>query len=393
MQFKGKRVYFSPSGMGLGHVSRCVPLANEIQMRGGDVLFSTYLEGVDYVANHGFPVVEAPDIYLETDETGSIDLKATVSTHGMTALITLLKQIQFEIQQIISFKPDVIFSDTRVSSIIAARCLRKPCIVLLNQFLPRAPRDEDSNFWRLLDGTVMTVLGRIWTLSSHVVIPDFPEPFTISLDSLRAPKRYGAKMDLVGSILGVKPEDNVDPKIIREKLGVRDDQVLVYAGISGPRTERMPLIQMLQPIFMGFPDRYHVVMSMGNPDGGSEPKRVGNLTMIPWIVDRYSFLNACDVVISRGGHETIMQSIGYMKPCIIIPTPRHPEQYGNARRAMEIGVADAMHQKDISIASFIERIDSLLENHSVTVLKDMNENQHFDEGLERIVEIIYSSIE
>ena len=67
MEFKGSRVYFSPCGMGLGHVSRCVPIANEVQKRGGSVLFSTYLEGVDYVANHGFPLVESPEIYLETD--------------------------------------------------------------------------------------------------------------------------------------------------------------------------------------------------------------------------------------------------------------------------------------------------------------------------------------
>lgn len=393
MELTGKRVYLSPCGMGLGHVSRCVPIANEVQRRGGDVMISTYLEGVDYAAHHGFDVVEAPEIYLVTDSTGSIDLKATVSTHGITALRTLLQQILFEIEQIITFKPDIIFSDTRVSTIIAARLLGKQCIVLLNQFLPRAPRDEDTNFWKMVDGTVMTVLGRIWTMATRVIIPDLPEPYTISLDSLRAPKRYGAKMDLVGSILGVKPEDNIDSSIIRKRLGVREDQILVYAGISGPRLERMPLIHKLTPIFKEFPDRFHVVMSMGNPDGGNEPRRVGNLTMIPWIIDRYSFLNACDVVISRGGHETIMQSIGYMKPSIIIPTPRHPEQYGNARRAKEIGVAEAMHQRDVSVASLVKVIDHLLNNSSVRNLKEMKENKHFDEGLERIIEILKESIE
>jgi UDP-N-acetylglucosamine--N-acetylmuramyl-(pentapeptide) pyrophosphoryl-undecaprenol N-acetylglucosamine transferase len=393
MQFKGSRVYFSPCGMGLGHVSRCVPIAKEVQKRGGEVLFSTYLEGVDYVSSQGLPVVEAPEIYLETDETGSIDLKSTFQNRALTVFITLLKQVTFEIKQIQTFKPDVIFSDTRVSTILAARLMRKPVVVLLNQFLPRAPRDRDSNWWKILDGTVMTVLGRIWTYTQRVIIPDFPEPYTISLDSLRAPKRYGAKMDLVGSILGVRPEDNQDSSKIREELGVSDDQVLIYAGISGPRTERMPLIHMLTPIFKEFPDRFHVVMSTGDPHGGSKPKRIGNLTLIPWIVDRYSFLNACDVVISRGGHETIMQSIGYSKPSLIIPTPRHPEQYGNAERAQENGVAMVMHQKDVSVSELIKRIDHLLENSAQEVLIEMNKNQHLDEGLERTLEIIHEFID
>jgi uncharacterized protein (TIGR00661 family) len=379
--------------MGLGHVSRCVPIAKEVQRRGGEVLFSTYMEGVDYVAKQGLPVVEAPEIYLETDETGSIDLKTTFQTRALTVSLTLTKQITFEVQQIQAFKPDIVFSDTRISSIIAARLLRVPCVVLLNQFLPRAPREKDTNFWKLLDGSVLTLLGRIWTFTNTVIIPDFPEPYTISLDSLRAPKRYGVKMDLVGSILGVRPEDNPEASNVKKKLGIEEDQVLVYAGISGPRTERMPLIHMLIPLFKEFPDRFHVVMSTGDPEGGSEPKRMGNLTMIPWIVDRYAFLNACDVVISRGGHETIMQSIGYGKPSIIIPTPRHPEQYGNARRATEIGVAEAMHQRDVSVGSLVKVIDHLLDNSSRTLLTDINQGQRLDMGLERILEILSEYIE
>jgi uncharacterized protein (TIGR00661 family) len=130
-------------------------------------------------------------------------------------------------------------------------------------------------------------------------------------------------------------------------------------------------------------------MSMGDPHGGNEPKRVGNVTLIPWIDDRYAFLNACDAVISRGGHETIMQSIGANKPSIIIPMPRHPEQYGNARRAMDIGVAEAIHQKDVTKESLVRRIEHLLEDdRALEVLVDMNQTRHLGKGLERIIEII-----
>ncbi|MBT7914585.1 hypothetical protein HN588_11840 [Candidatus Bathyarchaeota archaeon] len=299
-----------------------------------------------------------------------------------------MEQIKFEVEQMQTFKPDLVFVDTRVSTIMAARMLRIPCVLILNQFLPRAPRETDTNFWKLVDGTVMTVLGWMWALSNRLIIPDFPEPYTISLDSLRAPHRYGAKMSLVGSIMNFMPENSVDASTIRAELGL-DDQVLVYAGISGPRPERMPLIRMLAPIFSRFPDKYHVVMSMGDPNGGNKPKKVGNVTLIPWIEDRYSFLKACDIVISRGGHETIMQSIGANKPSIIIPMPRHPEQYGNARRAMDIGVAQAMHQKEVSKESLVRRIEYLLENDlALEVLVDMNQTRHLSKGLERIIEII-----
>jgi len=73
---EGARIYFSPCGIGLGHVGRTLPIADELRRRGSEVMFSTYLEGVDYVRRRRFPVVSAPAFNLESDSTGRIDLRA-----------------------------------------------------------------------------------------------------------------------------------------------------------------------------------------------------------------------------------------------------------------------------------------------------------------------------
>jgi len=390
---EGSRIYFSPCGIGFGHASRSVSIAEEVVRRGGEVIFSTYLEGLDYVSKFGFPVLSAPPIQMENDPTGSIDLKSSTIGQGITAFPTLLDQVRFEIQSMKVFDADIVFSDSRVSSIIAGRLLKIPVVLLLNQFLPRAPRVKDTNLYRIFDGTVLTVLGRTWALSDIIVIPDFPEPYTISLDSLRMPRRVGARVKLVGSILQEKPEENTNSYEIRERLGVREDQRLIYGGISGPRAEREPLIRLLEPIFASFPDRYRVLMSMGVPNGGSEPMERGALTMIPWLENRFEYLNACDLVISRGGHETIMQSICYGKPSIIIPVPRHPEQYGNARRAMELGVAMAMHQRNIDRDRLVAMVDNMVgSNRYKRVLNDINSEKHLGDGLENTLDVIMETL-
>ncbi len=390
---EGSRVYFSPCGIGFGHVSRSVSIAEEVARRGGEVLFSTYLEAVDYVRKYGFPVLSAPPIQMENDPTGSIDIKSSTVEQGLTAFPTLLDQVGFEIRGMMAFDADLVFSDSRVSSIIAARLLKIPVVLLLNQFLPRAPRVKDTNLFRVFDGTVLTMLGRTWALSDIIVIPDFPEPYTISLDSLRIPRRVGARVKLVGSILQEKPEENTNSHEIREKLGVEEGQHLIYAGISGPRAEREPLIRLLGPIFAKFPDRYRVLMSMGTPNGGSEPMEKGALTMIPWLENRFEYLNACDLVISRGGHETIMQSICYGKPAVIIPVPRHPEQYGNARRAMELGVATAIHQRDIDRDSLVAMVDKIVGGRRYKqVMKDISSKKHLGDGLENTLDVITETL-
>jgi uncharacterized protein (TIGR00661 family) len=391
--FEGRRIYFAPCGIGLGHISRSVLIAQKVMNRGGKVLCSTYLEGVHYAEKYGLPVVASPDLSIEVDITGSIDIKATVLS-GIDSITTFLDQIRFEIQVIQSFDPDLVFSDTRLSSIYAAKILKKPVILLLNQFHPRIPREKDTIFFRLLDGSVMTILGRSWALSNIILIPDFPEPFTISLDSLRIPRRIGARVNLVGSILQKSPRNNSEINRTRETLGVEKDQILVYAGISGPRAERLPLINRLIPIFRKFPDRYKIIMSMGIPKGNSQIIKKGNLYLVPWIENRFDYLEACDIVVSRGGHETLMQSISYGKPSVIIPVPKHTEQYGNARRAKELGIAKALHQKDLTLDHLLKRIDQLINSKKTrATLEEIINNKKLAKGLDKTIEAIAEFLE
>ena len=185
--FKDSRIYIAPCGIGLGHVSRTVPIAKEIINRGGKVLFSTYLEAVDYVRSHGFPTMKAPDIAFTSDPTGAVSLKLTTVTMGLSAITIFLRQLSFEIKYMQNFKPDLVFSDTRLSTIYASRLLGIPCVVMLNQFLPRVPRQNDNIGYMLLDGIILTLLGWSWELAIAIMIPDFPDPYTISIDSLRIP--------------------------------------------------------------------------------------------------------------------------------------------------------------------------------------------------------------
>ncbi|RLI33212.1 hypothetical protein DRO66_10535, partial [Candidatus Bathyarchaeota archaeon] len=60
MDLDGSRIYLGPCGIGLGHVGRTIPVAKELERRGAEVMFSTYLEAVEFVRRQGFPVVRSP---------------------------------------------------------------------------------------------------------------------------------------------------------------------------------------------------------------------------------------------------------------------------------------------------------------------------------------------
>ena len=385
----GTRVYFSPCGMGLGHVGRTIPIAEELIRRGADVMFSTYLEGVEFVKRRGLPVVTSPALSLESDSTGRVDLRASFLSTGVHAIPRFMEQVTSELKFMKAFKPDVVFSDTRLSSIIAGKLMGLPVALMLNQFMPMVPRtNEKVTISQFADGSILTLLGQGWGSSDVILIPDFPEPYTLSLDSLRIPEAYRPLVRMIGAILPRKSEDVEGTIRVKKEASIRACERLIYAAISGPTQERDPLIRLLTPVLEAFPEGYKVVMSLGDPDRGSNPSSSGALTRIPWVEDRFEYLKACELVICRGGHNTIMQSISYGKPSIIIPTPNHTEQYANARRAGELGVSKAIHQKDVSTTRLLDLVEELLNGSKYRNRLDEMQSKDYFNGIEKAIEAI-----
>lgn len=389
-QFKGSRIYFSPCGIGLGHVARSHTIARELRKRGADIIFSTYLDGLDYMKKQDFPFVASPFLNMSTDHDGGIDLRMSSVTQGLPAIPRFIHQMNIEIDYLKEYRPDVVVSDTRLSSVFAANILGIPTALILNQFQPIVPRSRHNfRLSKIADGVLMTLIGRGWAASDLILIPDFAEPYTISLDSLRIPKPYKSLVRLVGSILPRKPGEVSGADRIREMVGADERRRLIYAAISGPRNERLPFISQLKSIFEEFPEDYRVVMSMGMPNSRSNPTSRGPLTMIPWAPDRFKYLKACDIVVSRAGHETIMQSICFEKPMIIIPTQGHTEQYGNTRRAKELGVAEAIHQWELSRDGLLKLVEKISNDARYSMrLRDINLKNRLGDGVENVVNAI-----
>ncbi|HDQ05787.1 MAG TPA: hypothetical protein ENN36_03575 [Candidatus Bathyarchaeota archaeon] len=358
------RILFTPSGVGLGHAGRCIPIARRLERDGAEILFSTYREGFRYTQQEGFQAVEAPDIGVQVKPDGSIDFRLTTVKPGpFLTIYKIMKQIDAEINFMQAFEPDVVVSDSRASSLVAAKLLDIPRVCILNQFQVFIPRRRRFlKLARIADATTLTLVGRVWADVEQVLIPDVPPPYTISTGNLRIPKAYRKKIRFIGPILSVRPDDLPDRKTLRKKLGLAEDKPLIFAPISGPPKERAYFTGLIRQIFSKFPGDYQIVMSLGYPNGSVEPVVNGNLIVRGWIPNRFDYLKACDVVVSRGGHGTLSQSICYGKPIILVPTPNHTEQFYNSKRAVDLGVAEMIQQEDLTTDSLLASVQKVLEN-------------------------------
>jgi len=361
------RVYFGVCGIGLGHAGRSIPIARRLEKKGAEVFFSTYRDAVKYIEQEGFPFVEAPSMGFMVKPDGTVDFRQTVVNPGpFFASFMLTKQVEAEIKFIRAFKPDVVVSDSRVSPLLAAKMLDIPDVCILNQFqiiIPR--RTRLLRLAKLVDTGALAMIGKLWTSgATHLMIPDFPPPYTLSVGNLNIPKAYQKRVKLIGPILPVHPQELSSREEMRGKLSLDEALPLVFVPISGPAKERTYITEVLMQIFSDFPQKYQVVMSLGYPGVIDKPIRHGNVSIYSWVPNRFEYLKACDLVVARAGHGTLAQGICYGKPMILIPTPSHTEQLNNAHRVKEMGIAEVLDQNDANRKTLVEVIEKMLSDSS-----------------------------
>ncbi len=384
------RVYFAAVGIGLGHVGRVLPIARKLAEKNAKVLFSTYSDGVPYVEKEHFQVTKAPPLRFRARPDGGVDFKQSMVNPGpFLSILTLLRQVNSEIRSIGSFRPNVVVSDSRISTLLAALLLRIPRVLILNQFQVIIPRRRRLlRLAKLADSGTLTLLGKIWTCRNTVLIPDFPEPFTVSAGNLMIPRSYKKNITFTGPILPVRPEMLPTKEQMRRKLKLSADRPLIFVPISGQPSEKRPLIEILMRILPALPNDYQVIMSLGSPNGDDVVFSDERLTVYEWIPNRFDYLKACDLVISRAGHGTITQCMCYGKPMILIPTPNHTEQLINARKTADLGAARILLQDRLSAENLMQNIKEVLTNTSLERVSQIQYEVLKHDGLESVVKII-----
>ncbi len=387
------RAYFAPCGIGLGHVGRTVPIARRLLEEHVDIAFSTYREGARYVENEGFSLVKAPSIGFQVKPDGSIDFRQTAVNPGpFFASFTVLKQMNAEVKSIGHFQPDVVISDSRISTLLAARLLRKPRICILNQFQIIIPRRRHHlHLARLMDSIALTLVGKTWTSGNTVLIPDFPPPYTISVGNLKIPKSYKKSVMLIGPILETHPNKLQTDDELRRKLDLPREKPVVFVPVSGSTKEKAFLIGILRQILQRFPEDYEIVMSLGYPSADSKPVRYANLWVFKWIPNRFEYLKACDLIIARAGHGTITQAMCYGKPMILVPTPGHTEQINNAKQAQDLGIARILLQNELSRDMLLKTVQqvcgSSFHEKSKAIQREVLQYDGLENAVRTIVEV------
>lgn len=361
------RIYFSVCGLGLGHVFRMLNVARVLDDK-VEVLFSAYGEAVRIIRGMGFRCVSVPSVKLEMGQDSMV-LSSRVAASFPKKFFTFLKQLSKEIRVLKTFNPDVVVSDSRLSTVIACWFLRVPCFLVANQLNIVLPVWSRDGFWvgwrrRMAEWFAAFILAKLWGRASKIFVPDFPPPLTISIRNVGCALRFlKNNVRFIGPILSEDMfMDGVDCFEARKRLGLPLDKKVVYVSASGTPLERLVFLKLIFKILkrVNESDLYFVV-SLGFLN--RSPRRIlfdERFEVWNWIPDRKNILAACDVVVSRPGHGTILEALWFGKPLVLIPTPGHSEKFCNAQTTASLGFARIIEQDDFDYSLFIKTIRDVL---------------------------------
>lgn len=386
------KAYFTPYGVGLGHASRMMMLAERLGDSDVDIRFSSFGEGAHYISMQGYECMTVPPVEFAWSIEGGFSVKYSISNIPLW-FTNFPRQVRDEINNIIKYDPDIVVSDTRLSSLVASKILNIPSIVILNQvkllLSPRLREFKISRTWEKMNGELV---GLIWRIADRILVPDLPPPYTIAEQNTWDISSVMKKLEYVGF---TAPKSHITEAQLREtaaQLGIDRSKPIVFIHISGPLKTRIPIIRTSIEACKSLRPEIQYVISEGRPGGDIKPRKITRLGWYyEWCPIRDEIFAMSDVLVLRGGHTTISQAIQFGKPLITIPIENHSEQLGNSNKIAKIGIGIRLEANKIKANQITCAIHQLLDDNRFQQKAEelMRLTERLD-GIDNIVKIVRS---
>lgn len=384
--------YFAPYGVGLGHASRLVMVADQLQSNDVRVRFSSFGEAASYITMRGYECATVAPVEFAWSMEGGFSIKNSLANIPLW-FANFSRQVNQETRNMTTYSPDIIVSDSRLSPLLAAKLLRIPSIVILNQVkLLLSPRLRELAVARLFEKMVGELLGSMWNMADRVLIPDLPPPYTISAHNVWEVGSTAPRLEYIG-FTSPKPfvtEGEVNRVV--KKLEFDRSRPVVFIHVSGPAGTRMALVRVALEASKMLDSKIQFVISEGNARGSTEPRKIGESGWYyEWCPVRDEIFAMSELLVLRGGHVALSEAIQFGRPVVTVPIENHGEQLGNSAKIAELGMGVMLRPKGLKAEQLASSISEVLGNpqyrRKAAELQKMTAKLN---GIENVVQIVRS---
>jgi UDP-N-acetylglucosamine--N-acetylmuramyl-(pentapeptide) pyrophosphoryl-undecaprenol N-acetylglucosamine transferase len=356
-EFNRMKLLLLMCGEGLGHTSRCLALGKEFLAAGHEVNFGAYKHSKELIEKTGYMVYEIPSEIRLSGESGVFDIKKsiieTLKNVSPSDFIKLLKLVE-------KLDPDVVLSDGYYSGILAAQVKGTPVYFIGHQFNMVEFFQQDFSM-RIAGNLVKRFYNHIYRRVNGIIVPDYPLPYSINRKNFTISNDTNKNIFFCGPLIRyryreVKAENLKRPNVLStigafgyraaifQKLieTAKLDTRINYTFISGP--------EIIPEQFQEIPENVMFAGFTENP---------------------FPYYKASDLVITAGGHGTILESLAFGLPVISFPDEKHKEQENNSSVLEETGYGKRM--------SYLTRPEVIL-----SCIREILEEEQYSRKTERM---------
>lgn len=321
------RILFVVCGEGLGHTSRCIHLGHYLQQQGHTVHFAAYGKSYDFIDQHGCSNLHRThrEVCLE-GEDGFFSLKKTLWC-SKWVVFDMVQSVLRVRRLIREHSIDCVVCDTIYGGVLAARSRKIPVVFITNQNHINGPHGATNPLWKILN----FLIWRYLRLATHVIIPDYPAPDTVSEYNIVVPKGEERRYSFTGPFLDVDPQRYTYLK------------KTIFTSFGGEQY-KLPFYQMLKSIADQRRDLLFDVFYTGQ----ELPESSVNFLSHGYVPNLYEHLAEARVAIVHGGLTTLHEALLFEKPVLIITDPNHPEQQNNAKKIVDMGAGTSVDGRAVT---------------------------------------------
>lgn len=295
-----KRILVAPLNWGLGHVTRCIPLIQELEQLGVEVIL-----GSDGVALH---LLKAEFPQLQILELPSYRIRYRPGNmvwnigRQLPRILWAVRKEQWVTERAVrALGIHGILSDNRYGCFSA----RANSVMLTHQLYPRIPGPA-------LQWTVNQALRLALSKFDAIWVPDVAEA-----PGLSGELSHGSSAHPRVQYAGV---------LSRMRAYERGYDYDVAVVLSGPEPQRSILEQRLLDQAISLPQRF--IFVQGQTQAKKHYYVADNVEVVSYLTskDLNDVLSASKTLVCRSGYSSIMDLVALGKKAILIPTPGQTEQ-------------------------------------------------------------------
>ena len=371
------------SELGLGHVSRIIPLGKKLREKGHELYCFSGGKAYSLLKKEFRNVYTCTPVAWYENASGIVTSASLINilfplpvfnheknrfvTKSSNAMETMHRYYDLR-RHIHEIKPDLIVADGDLHALRMASRWKFPAVYIANLIRP------SYGFSALLNPGERFVERYVKTCLK-IIIPDNPPPYTVTEYNLGNLENIGIKdkTEFVGSFL--------------DTTYTQGKAEHVFAPISGPYGTRAKLTQTILPVLEQLDTKS--IISLGTP-GKNVTTKKGNCHIHSWLStrEREEALRNAKLVIFSGGHRTCFETVKYAKPSICIPT--QPEQMGNAAKLQKLNCSISVKNTQ-QLKEAVQKIEKEHQSYTNNI-KKLNAFSNKSKGLDRAVEIIENAI-